>query len=860
MVRSLFRPPALLGLVAALAAVGGLAARFSFGRSSVLPHGQPAREEPVGPEGFRAAIAPVLNARCVRCHGPDKHKAGLRLDAIDPDLAGGKDIERWRTVYGRINRGEMPPKGEPPLSIEEIDRVTDWILDGMRRADRAAGGGGGRVALRRMNRAEYANTLRDLLHVELPFGGGPLDLLPPDGTSGGFDKIGSALTLDPSLLDRYLTVARHVADAAIVTGHRPDTRRRRFSFAETARSPAIGYECQEPHISCRPTDLVLMDRNVRTWDFLHLDPTREETIPSDGEYTIRLRMSADLGRRGQPLKVQLQWPGETVLKEWMLGADAAAPRIYEVTLPIKVAGQTRDGPQVRLANGTPFSFVVDEAAELRGQADEAAAAGDAARAEKLRAQAEEKAAAPRTRPNPEVSDLATVPKVILDWIELEGPIVPEWPPRSHRELFFEGAAGRPTPAYARRIFERLLPRAYRRPVTAEDVDPIMALVERELARGVPFEEAVKVGLEAVLTAPQFLFLAEPNPGAPRPLDDYELGARLSYFLWSSTPDAELVGLATSGRLHAPDVLAGQTRRMLADPKAQALVDGFGAEWLHAAKFAGIPPNRTIYRAWDDDLEAAVKREPLAFFQEILRKDLSALNFLDSDFAMLNEPLAKLYGIRGVAGPDLRRVALPAGSHRGGLVTQAGILTIGSDGTRTLPVRRAAWVLDTLFDAPPAPPPPNAGEVEPNTGGNRLSVRERLIQHQQIPACAACHAKIDGYGFGLESFDAVGAWRERQNGEDFGDDNLHAPRIDASGTLPDGRSYRDSDELRGLLKSEAPRFSRALTAKMLRYALGRATEPEDAATIDRISAAFKDGGYRLSALVAAIVASPTFQTN
>jgi hypothetical protein len=325
------------------------------------------------------------------------------------------------------------------------------------------------------------------------------------------------------------------------------------------------------------------------------------------------------------------------------------------------------------------------------------------------------------------------------------------------------------------------------------------------------------------------------------------------------PDEELFQLAAKRRLRSPAVIEAEVRRMLRDPRSRAFVDGFGAEWLQAQKFASIPPNRQIYKDWDDELEVAVKAEPLAFFEEIFRRDLSALNFLDSDFAMLNARLARHYGIAGVEGKDFRRVKLPGDSHRGGLITQAGILTIGSDGTRTLPVRRAAWILQTLFNRPPTPPPPNVGEVEPNIKGAELSVRDRLLRHQKMPACGSCHAKIDPYGLGLESYDAVGLWRTRQNGEDFGADDARAPAIDASGTLPDGRAFRTTAQFRALLRADQDRFGRALTEKMLSYALGRRLERGDGPLVESLAGTFQRAGYRMSTLIASIATSQPFQT-
>jgi len=812
---------------------------------------------------FRTNIAPFIRSHCAKCHGAHRKKDQVRLDDLDGDLLRGKDSKIWSEVAERLAAGDMPPKSEPRPRAGDVRQVIDWIAGETKKAeDQRALGPSPPILLRRLNRAEYANTLADLLHLRFSFGDGPLDVLPPDGSAHGFDKVGSALSVDPSLLGQYVTMARRVADAAIVTGPPPvPSRRRRFELEDTVRSGAIGYQCREPHVVCRPSDVVLMDKNLRTWDLLRLDPAHEASIPVNGEYTLRVRMSADLGARGEPLTAQLLWPEDTVLAEWTLTRDDSRPRVFEITLPIKTAGKDREGPSIRLANGTSFFVFNERFLSFQREAERAAAAGEVVKAQKLQGLAKAEGAASIMRPNPAVRDRARIPKLVVDWIELEGPHVGTWPPLSHREIFFEGESARKDLAYARRIFERLLFRAYRRPVTPADVDAATGEVERELGAGESFEEAVKVGLTYVLASPKFLYLVEPSGAGspPRALDDFELASRLSYFLWSSMPDAQLLALASSQKLRAPGVLEAQARRMLRDTRAVALVDGFAASWLQAQKFAGIQPNRQIYPEWDRALDAAVKREPLAFFAEIVRGDLSILNFLDSDFAMLNERLARHYGIAGVTGPQLRRAPLPPDSHRGGLLGQAGILTIGSDGTRTLPVRRAAWVLDALYDSPPPPPPPNVREVEPNLEGRQLTVRERLLAHQKIESCAACHRKIDAYGLGLESYDAVGAWRTRQNGEEFGAPSDRTPLIDASGTLPDGRSFRTTAELRALIgaRADRARFCRAFAGKMLTYALGRAVEPSDGRTLDALEAALRQNDYRLSALVTAIVQSAPF---
>lgn len=829
------------------------------GSAPLAPFAGAAGREPPAPAGasFATLLAPFFKANCVRCHGPARHESELRLDALDGHVVLDREGPPWGEIRDRLRAGEMPPKKELRPRQTEIDAVVAWIDAALEQARRARPNA--RERMRRLNRAEYANTIRDLLDVQFAFDDGPLDFLPAEGTVDGFDKIGSALMVDPSLLDRYLTLARRVADKAIVTGPRPfESRHRRFEYEDTARSSAIGYECSEPYIICEKSGLVLMNESARTWDLVGLDPRWEAGIPADGVYKLRLRMSADLGARREPLNVQLLWP--SVIAEWTLTERDTSPRVYEVTLPLKVAGKGREGPQVHLANGTPFQVPNQLFYAFHDDAEKAAAAGDRAKADALLAHAKAEGAASSQSVSPAVLDRGKVPKVLLDWIEVEGPIVGEWPPLSHQRIFFEGPGAKKDLAYARRIFARLLPRAYRRPASPAEVDAVVRQVDRELRAGEPFEEAIKVGLEYVLTSPRFLYLfAATQQGGRQTLDDFELASRLSYFLWSTMPDETLLGLAAQGRLRSREVLADQVNRMLRDRKSQAFIDGFATSWLQAPKFVGILPNRQIYPAWDDALEAAVKREPIAFFEEVFRNDLSATNFLDSSFAMLNARLARHYGVPGVEGVKLRRVKLPPDSHRGGLLTQAAVLTIGSDGTRTLPVRRASWILQTLFNAAPPPPPPNAGQVEPNINGAHLTVRDRLLQHQKIASCASCHRKIDGYGLGLENYDAVGAWRTRQNGEEFSADDPHAPAIDSSGALPDGRSFTNVAEFRSLIAHDTARFGRALTEKILSYALGRTLADEDRAGVDALAGKFEASGYRMSVLMREVAASRSFQT-
>ncbi|MDB5334613.1 MAG: hypothetical protein JWN70_232, partial [Planctomycetaceae bacterium] len=459
--------------------------------------------------------------------------------------------------------------------------------------------------------------------------------------------------------------------------------------------------------------------------------------------------------------------------------------------------------------------------------------------------------------NPEM-DVEKLPRLLLDAIEIEGPIQKEWPPAGHKALFFAGDERRDE-TYVREIFSRFLPRAYRRPVTDAEIDSVVAVVKEAQSTGkLPFHTAMRTGLQRVLCAPGFLFLEEPagENAKPRPLTDYELASRLSYFLWSTMPDDDLLGLAGAGKLHDPAVVAAQVQRMLADPKSNQLVKNFAGQWLSVRNYGSIKP-AAEYKDYDVPLEQASQQEPFAFFGEILTKNLPITSFIDSDFVIVNERLARHYGITGVKGTEFRRVAIGPEHHRGGVLGMAGLMTYLADGTRTLPMRRGTWILREMLNDPPNNPPPNAGEIQPNTAGKNLTVRERLELHRRDEVCASCHGKLDPYGLALENYDAIGAWRERFNGEGFRGSN--GPVLDVSGSFPDGKKFATLAEYKAGLMTQKDKFARALSIKMLTYALGRPIGYADHSVIDSLVASLQKDEYRIQSLILAIVASEPFNT-
>lgn len=807
---------------------------------------------------YQKLVRPFLQNHCVDCHNDVVAESDLRLDNITADFGTRETARHWIEVRGRINLGEMPPEGEPRPQPEQVAAVSRWIAQGLRQAELAALSRGGQTPLRRMNRAEYTNTVRDLLHLRFLPGQSPADLLPPDGTAEGFDKVGVALMLDPSLMQKYYDVASRIADRAIVDGP-PEfpTEVMRMEFEEIAQNRAINYLCDRGGFQCRENDVILMEGSTRSFGRLFY-PGQKKTIPTDGFYRVTVRAGADPGARGEPVIMRLQQnhpdKSQEVIMELAVEAPLDKPRVYSVVVPRDTLGGEW---QVHLVNGTSFRKVNHAYWDLNRVIRDAGQAKDFKKALQLTARRKLEGGHDGGARVPETVDTSDLPKLLLDYIEIEGPLYEQWPPKSHEALFFRESDAEPTAEYIRAMFTRFLPRAFRRPVQPGEVEPFVKLVQQELDSGQTFPDAMRVGLTAVLCTPKFLYLAEPSPGPAQPLNDYEIANRLSYFLWSSMPDAELFRLAREQKLRDPDVIAQQVDRMLADPRAEGLVDGFARQWLHVDTFRNFRPDARQYQDYDDALGEAMEGETLAFFREILKHDLSVLNFIDSDFTMVNQRLARHYGIDGIEGDEFRRVPLPAEAQRGGLLMQAGVLMAGSDGDRTKPVSRGVYVREVLFNDPPDPPPPNVGEIEPNIEGKNLTVRERLIQHQQIQSCAACHRTIDPYGLALENYDVIGRWRDRQNGEGF--NPRRAPEIDASGTLPNGKSFATPAEFKALLLGQAHRFRRGLTEKLMIYALGRPLEPSDDPTVERLSTRLPQQGDTLRALIKGIATSRTFLT-
>lgn len=837
-------------------------------------------------ESFESTVRPFLRQHCVRCHGPEEQQAELRLDLLTADFASADQAAVWTEVMDQLNLGQMPPADEPRPTPSEFEPVVDWINTRLRDADRAAKNAGGRIPMRRLNRIEFANSVRDLLHMDPKVLAPLVEDLPADGKAEGFDRLGVALFFDQTQVERTIAVAERIAERAIVDGEPPVLAER----AEAEANPRVGRgrgkaksRFADTLVDPGPSGSEIVDGGVR---FVHGYGNRRkgdwgrmggtdcgEVVVRDGYYRIRVRAGASPGSRGEPMRVRAVYAANTPVRaevEIPIEASLDNPQVQETVVFL------RSGPD-GLKRSLAFTFndisdlIVTTPENIRWNREVRAArtklrdanTSGASKAEVEAAQTELEAVVARASKwkgplrqyNPKY-DFENPPTIFVDWFEISGPVAKQWPPRSHRTIFFDGDERRDA-EYVREIFARLLPRAYRRPVTAVEIDGVVKLVEEAREAGTGFHDAVRMGLARVLFSPGFLFIQEPAVGeTPRRLTDYELASRLSYFLWSSMPDETLFELAENEELRDPETLLEQVDRLLDDPKAAAFVEGFAGQWLNVREFGNTMP-AAEYRDYDAELEEFSKLEAYAFFQEILAENLPVTNFLDSDFVMINERLARHYGIEGVEGPDIRRVPVEPHHHRGGVLGMAGLMTLLSDGTRTLPVRRAAWVKTQLFGDPPGNPPPNAGEIQPNTAGKNLTVRERLDRHRNEATCASCHTRLDPFGIALENYDAIGQWRTKSNGEGFRERN--APPIDVSGEFPDGRTFASLEEYKTGLLERRDRFTRNLVQRMLTYALTRPVGYTDRQTVDEVTERVRRDDYRMRTLVREVVGSELFQT-
>ena len=769
---------------------------------------------PQAPAGHSAAPERALLERyCVTCHNDNLRTAGFSLESLDVGNISA-DAEAWEKVVLKLRAGMMPPAGRPRPDRETYDRLASFLETDLDRAAAASPDPGHSDALRRLNATEYGNAIRDLLALEVDV----TDLLPADDSSAGFDNVGLG-GLDPGRMERYLSAAQKVS---------------RLAMGAPVRSPVADTFIvpsdlnQEVHVEGLPF-------GTRGGSAVRYN------FPVDAEYEIRAELgkswnSNRIGGLRKPHDVVFTLDGEPVK---VLTVEPVSRRD-----PSALSADQYSQPD-RPADADLFVRIpVTAGPHVVGAAFVSQGSGVIER---------------RRQPFLKVhitvgGDQRTQPGVYS--VTVTGPFDATGPgdtPSRQRILTCRPATAGEERACAEEILSTLARRAYRRPATAADLDTLLEFYEEGRAAG-DFDAGIEMALRRLLVSPEFLFRIERDPEGAAPnaayrISDPELASRLSFFLWSSIPDDELIAAAAAATLRDPGVLERQVRRMLADPRAEALVTNFAAQWLYLRNLPAVSPDFIVFPDFDETLRRALREETELFFDSIIREDRSVLDLLTADYTFLNERLAKHYGVPNVYGSHFRRIDLPPGSPRGGLLGQGSILAVTSYATRTSPVVRGKWILENLLGTPPPPPPANVPPLSDEGSDAVLSMRERMVEHRRNPVCASCHAIMDPIGLSLENFDAIGRYRNRTAGFE---------PLDVEGSFPDGTTFDGAGGLRETLLDRSDQFVRTLASKLLTYSLGRAVEHHDMPAVREIERDAAGDGYRFSSLILGIVKSAPFQ--
>jgi hypothetical protein len=846
-----------------------------------------------------AKIHPFLEKNCFECHDTDTKKAGLDLSELKFDLSQPTNFSKWVTVYDRVSNGEMPPKKKARPEPKELESFAETLSSSLITAEQKRIEQEGRSTQRRLNRYEYENALRDLLHAPWLL---IRDSLPEDGERFRFNKIGDALDVSHVQMARYLSAADYALRQAMATSaEQPETKTTRYyardqrSFTgpmkfsvfntapERATFPVLGTKGQpavrrgEAPItvgSDKPEERELEGVGVVASAYEPIEPKFNNfRAPVAGHY--RLRISAltvwvgpetnkwfipnldDIspGRRPEPVTIYSETP--PTLLRWLGKFDATPePSVHELDVWL-LAGETIRPDAGRLFRSRPGpSRWQNPLAEKDGQ-----------------------------------------PGVVFRWLEVEGPIYDEWPTAGHKLLFgdlpmqnkpalaekssgetnrfgrrrFVGPPGvevvsKNPKADAERLLANFVEHAYRQPMGEKEKKRFLPVIDDALKKGNSFTDSMLAGYTAVLCSPEFLCLQE-KPGR---LDDYAIASRLSFFLWNSAPDDELFSKAAAGKLHEPDVLRVETERLLNSANSRRFVNAFLDYWLDLRKLLANAPDADLYPEYylDDLLAESALEETQLFFVELMKNDLPSRNIISSDFAMLNERLAAHYGLPPVDGVAVRKVALPKDSPRGGLLTQASILKVTANGTTTSPVVRGAWIMERILGRPIPPPPASVQAIDPDIRG-AVTVRQQLEKHRTQESCAVCHSKMDPPGFALENFDVLGGWRERYRavGEGTPEKGLaksgqkfvfhYSLPVDAAGELPDGRKFNDIREFKQLLLNDDRQVARNLTRQLAVYATGAPVGFKDRTEVERILDRASSSHFGVRSLIHELVQSDLF---
>ena len=806
-------------------------------------------------EDFQKSVAPLLNKSCLACHGPEKSEGRLRVDQLNPDLLTGPDVERWREVYNVISNSVMPPEDEPDYALADIDRgrMTDWLSGELNKASLIRRNSKVHSSFRRLTKYEYNYALQDLLGLTYPLA----NKLPPETASeDGFKNSSELLQMSVMQFETYREIGLNALKRATVSGERPQAVTYIISMQEELNKVASGNGAKtfntseesyrqhrnQQHLLNRETSLgihfsggkslpqpaAVAGQTPAVSPVVLVLPASNELkldldrfLPDEGIMRVRLRVARSNMNPDQYASLRLIFSAHTsnnanfsqVISDHDIPVTAAGDNPQWIHFDIPLSDIQRN-PFRKLATEFPRR---DEFLHIHNVSN--AHGGE----ERL--------------------------AVLIDYIEISAPFYEQWPPKTHTDIFIDSDNKGSEEIYGREVLGRFLRRVWRRPVTSQEVDQFMSLFATYRPGFSTFEDAMREVLATALATPEFLYLTQRAAAeeAPEPamISELELASRLSVFLWSSMPDDELLKQAEQGKLRDPAVLAGQVNRMLADPRSKRFAQNFVEQWL------GLDRLNSVTHVTDSSLKEAMQQEPVAFFAEVLQHNLSIMDFIHSDYALVNERLAAHYQIPQVYGPHFRKVPINPETHRGGLLTGTAILTMNSDGKDSHPLKRGVWMLKRILDDPPPPPPPNVPEVDlTNPEILKMTLKERIADHRNKAACLSCHSRIDPWGIAFENYDALGVYRT----------HIQNQPVDATSDLFNRQTLAGMEGLkRYLLVDRQDQFARAIVHKLTAYALGRPLSFGDRADIDRLTAQFRQRDDRLGELIQLIISSNLFNS-
>jgi len=788
---------------------------------------------------FRKTVSPILKKNCIACHGPKRTEAELRIDELNPDLLAGADVQWWLEIYDVLSNSEMPPEDEPDYKLTAAERsdLVEWLGDEVKKASLMRANNAEGTSFRRMTKYEYSYALQDLLGL-------PYSLenrLPPETASeGGFKNDSELLQMSAMQFETYREIGLKALKHATVSGERPNVVNYIVSMQDMMES-ASGKNAKlfDAHLRDKQTGKglaysggkIVPTKDVVAEEAPPISPVvlvlprsgklkfnLDRFLPDEGIMRVRIRAGRTTTNTKEYASFRLVFGAHTsnnanfsqVISERdvLITATAEEPEFVEFAIPLS---EIPRNPFRHLSTTFPRRdehLTIENISNAKNDKDSL--------------------------------------KVHIDHIEISAPYFEQWPPQSHKEIFFESDHQKDEQVYAREVLTRFMARAWRRPVTETDVDPFLDLFNKYRPEFENLEDAMVEVLATVLASPEFLYLTHRAiADHSATISDFELASRLSFFLWSSIPDEELLNLAIDGKLTDRDVLGKQVERMLKDDRSDRFKQNFVHQWL------GLDALNSVTHLNDTSLKAAMQNEPVAFFGEVLMGNRSVMDFIHSDYVVVNERLAAHYRIPDVFGPHFQKVPIDSKTNRGGILTAAAILAMNSDGVDSHPLKRGVWLLERILHDPPPPPPPNVPEVDlTDPEILKMSLKDRIADHRNKPACYSCHAKIDPWGIAFENYDALGSYRTTINREP----------VDATSTLFNKQELAGMDGLkRHLLVERQDQFARAIVHKMLAFALGRPLSFGDRAEVDKLTTQFRKKEDRLGDLIHIIVQSEVFRS-